>query len=110
MANEEIERGTWFEENKLLGILTMLSRLANYNLDEVEIDEIKHRLTGSNDEKEQWAEYCFNGKDYKMNFKLAYDAEQPDMIHVRVKAREELKDKLEALFFFQDLFKNLDPS
>lgn len=110
MFNREIERGTWFESHKLLAILTMLARLIKYDLDEIEIEEIKHSLVGTNNEKGQWSKYTFKGKDHTIVFKLAYDSEEPDMIHIVVTAKTMLKDKLEALFFFQDLFNELNPS
>lgn len=43
-----------------------------------------------------------------MKLKLAYDVEEgSDMIHIEIKTVADLKEKLEALNFFQSMFKEL---
>ena len=107
--DKEIEYGFWFWSDKLAGVLTMLSHLTDYKLDQEEIEFVKQELRGTNDEKNQWATYKLDGKANKMALAFAYDSEEgTDMIHIKIKTSADLKPKLEALDLFQCLFKQLD--
>ncbi|MCZ4410662.1 hypothetical protein O3Q51_17735 [Cryomorphaceae bacterium 1068] len=106
---ENIEYGFWFWSHKLTGILAMLAEFSKYDLDVVEIESIKRDLIGTNDELNQWVNYRFDGKNFKMEFQFAYDAEEKsDMIHMKIKTKSILKEKLEALNLFQCMFKELE--
>lgn len=87
----------------------MLAQLSNYNLEEAEVETIKETLTGTNDELDLWAKYCFDGRQYHLDLQLAYDAEQKsEMIHIKLKTDSGLKQKLEVLDLFQCMFKSLE--
>ena len=106
---KEIEYVFWFWSDKLVGILTMLSHLADYKINEEEIELIKQELRGTNDEKNQWTTYKLDGKSNNMSLTFAFDSEEgKDMIHIKIKTSQDLKPKLEALNLFQCLFKQLD--
>ncbi|WP_196889860.1 hypothetical protein [Aureivirga sp. CE67] len=106
---EKIEYGFWFWSHKLTGILTMLAELSKYDLDEIEIESIKYKLIGTNDEMNQWSNYRFEGESFTMDFQFAYDAEEKsDMIHILIKTDSILMEKLETLNLFQCMFKELE--
>ena len=103
-----MEYGFWFWSHKLNGILAMLAELSKYELDEIEIETIKHALNGTNDELNQWTNYQFEGKEFKMEFEFAHDAEEKsDMIHLNIRTESKIKDKLEFLNLFQCMFSEL---
>jgi hypothetical protein len=103
------EYGFWFWSNKLNGILVILSQYAKYKLDEIEIETIRHNLIGTNNELDRWAHYCFDGSKYRIEMQFAYDdAENSDMIHIKLNSSTDLKEKFEILDLFQSTFKNLD--
>jgi hypothetical protein len=107
--NTEIEYGFWFWSDKLIGILTMLSKLAGYQLDKEEIDIIHQELRGTNDDKNLWLTYHFEGKLNIMKLYMAYVAEQStDMIFIKISTSADLKPKLQALDLFQSIFKQLE--
>jgi hypothetical protein len=109
MTNIEIEYGFWFWSDKLTGVLTMLSYLVEYRLDPEEIEFIRQELLSTNNERNQWMTYKFDGKLNNMKLTFALDDEEGnDMIHIKVKTSAVLKPKLEALNLFQCLFKRLD--
>lgn len=109
MRDIEIEYGFWFWSDKLNGVLTMLSYLVEYRLDQNEIEVIRQELIGTNDERNQWTTYKFDGKLNNMELTFAFDDEEGnDMIHIKIKTSAELTPKLEALNLFQCLFKRLD--
>ena len=62
MTEKEIEYGFWFWTDKLVGVLTMLSYLIDYELEKDENEIVKQELRGTNDEKNQWATYKLTGK------------------------------------------------
>ena len=104
-----MEYGFWFWNHKLAGILAMFAELSDYELDEIEIEIIKKGLIGTNDELNQWANYQFNGKKFKMDFQFAYDGEEhPEIVHIRIKTDSSLKEKIEALNLFQGIFLKLE--
>jgi hypothetical protein len=106
---KKIEYGFWIWSHKLTGVISMLAVLSNYDLDEMEVEIIKQELIGTNDELNQWANYRFEGKDFKMDLQFAYDAEErSDMIHIIIRTTSILKNKLEMLALFQSMFKELE--
>jgi|GEM_PF-2781633 len=105
----KIEYGFWFWSHKLTGILTILSALSKYDLDDIEVEIIQTDLIGTNDELNQWTNYPLDGKDFKMELQFAYDAEEKtDMIHLKITTDLILKEKLEALDLFQGMLKKLE--
>ena len=76
IMKEKIEYGFWFWSHKLTGVLAMLAELAKYELDEIEIETIKHGLIGTNDELNQWTNYRFNGQKFNMEIEFAYDSKE----------------------------------
>lgn len=107
--NKTIDYGFWFWSHKLAGILAMLAQLSKYELDQIEVETIRHELIGTNDELNQWTNYQFAGQKFNLEIRLAYDAEEkPDMIHIRIKTEPALGEKLEALNLFQCMFRELE--
>ncbi len=105
MTDESIKYGFWFWSDKLVGVLTMLSYLADYKLDTPEIEYLRQELRGTNDELNKWTQYKLGGRLECIIINLAFDAEEGyDMIHIRINASANLKAKLEALSLFQSLF------
>lgn len=109
VTEKEIDYRFWYWSDKFVGVLAMLSNLADYKLDNDEFNVIKQELRGTDDEKNQWTIYKLTGNAYNMTITMAYDAEEgTDMIHIRIKTSADLKPKLEALNLFQSLFKKLE--
>jgi predicted adenine nucleotide alpha hydrolase (AANH) superfamily ATPase len=107
--NNQFEYGFWFWTPKLNGILTMLSYISDYDYQEYELDAIQNELRNTNDEKEIWGTYSFIGRKHRLDFTFAYDDEEgEDMIHFKIKAPIELKEKLEMVNTFQSLFRELE--
>ena len=107
--SETINYGFWIWSHKLDGVLLLLAKLCQYDLSEDELEGIRHELTGTNDEQDQWAEYPIIGQKHQLAMKLAYDAEEKeDMIHLRIETNAELRVQLEMLDLFQSMVKNLE--
>src|SRR5688572_9780996 len=104
-----IQAGCWFWSHKLIGILTLLAHIAEYDLNQDEVVAIKHGLTGTNDELDRWTDYRFEGRKAHIAFQFAYDdAEQEDMIHIRITTSAILEEQVEMVLSFQAFFKALD--
>lgn len=103
------EYGFWFWSRKLDGIIRMLSYLSDYDIIEEEILSIELGLIGTSDEENIWTDYFLQGSKFKIDLRFSYDTEEgEDMIHIRIRTSDEIKDKIEMLNLFQCMFKNLE--
>lgn len=109
MMEQDFEYAFWIWGNKLNGVLSMLSHLAEYALSDDEREAIKIELKGTNDELNFWGQYDLHGEKYLIKLKLAYDdAEGTDLIFLKINTSSELKEKLELLNTFQEMFLELE--
>jgi len=70
----------WIWRNNLPGILTVISDMDDFDFNQSNMDEIKHGLIGTSDEKGNWFDYQLN----KMELKISLDQEDNDIIHIQL--------------------------
>lgn len=99
--------GFWIWTTKLDSVLSMFSKLIDYEFWEGEKELIKSELRNTNDEKEIWSENFLEGKEYNLELNFAFDDNDRDIIHIRLSTDSKLKEKIEALDLFQSIFREL---
>ena len=81
----------WIWRSNLPGIMTIISDIDDFDFDQRNMDEIKHGLIGTSDEKGFWFDYQLT----KIKIKISLDQEDNDIVHIKLFG--DLDDKVTKL-------------
>lgn len=86
-SSPTVSLGFWCWRPKLPGVLTMLALLSGYGFGRDDEDLVWEGLRGTNDEQDAWLEHNLSFNGARLLVRLAYDAADADIVHVRVRSQ-----------------------